>query len=135
MPTWVETAELLTQQAREHGNDPLNQVHAGGSSLSLLIQCAALPVHRQTSLCRKAASREALYPNTACNHCFREVIGRLCAKLGLYRHETRSQHLQWAWKLQTYIQPTAICRCNFSLVAHAARGAGKLATQHSAKLI
>ena len=43
MLTGVETAELLTQQAWQHGDDPLHQVYTCGPGLGLLIQCTALP--------------------------------------------------------------------------------------------
>ncbi len=43
MLTGVETAELLTQQAWQHGDDLLHQVHACGSGLGLFVQRTALP--------------------------------------------------------------------------------------------
>ncbi len=48
MLTGVETAELLTQQAGQHGDDPLHQVHTCGPGLRLFIQRTAQPAPKHS---------------------------------------------------------------------------------------
>ena len=81
MLTGVETAELLTQQARQHGDDLLHQVHTCGPGLGLFVQCTALPAPKH-AFCFNADRQLRIVQCTDARSCSAAVTAGRASQAG-----------------------------------------------------
>lgn len=74
--TWVEAAQLLAQQAGQHGDDSLHQVNAGAPCLCLFIQGTSGPTCSHMPCSHEAFHFDMWLSTATCSPC--QAIPNVC---------------------------------------------------------